>query len=207
MLQQLLPERHPVNIETSRNPIKLLPLIESAKGLLNLQTICASSPYIDGLVFAAEDFTLDLGITRTDSFPELLYARSHIVTVARAFRLESIIDMVCTSYRGAEGQVILRSESITGRNLGFNGKQCIHPAQVEQVQQTYSPDRKQLEWAVRVTVADEKAKRAGKGAWSLDGKMIDAPVVKTAVGIVERARACDMDVAELLSKFADQEPE
>ncbi|GAM91286.1 hypothetical protein ANO11243_093340 [Dothideomycetidae sp. 11243] len=73
----------------ARPPIRVLPLMESAKGLLNLASICQSSPYIAGLVFAAEDSTLDLGITRTECYPELLYARRQIIATARAYKRDS----------------------------------------------------------------------------------------------------------------------
>ena len=187
--------------------MRLLPLIESAKGLLNLADICRSSPYLAGLVFAAEDFTLDLGITRTEGLPELLFARSQIVATARAFGLTSIVDLVCTSYKDEKGLKKLESETIDGKNLGFTSKQCIHPTQVEVVQSTFAPSQAELEWAVRVTTADQKAKKQGKGAWSLGGQMIDVPVVGTARGIISKARACDLDVEGVSQKFADQEPE
>lgn len=176
---------------------------------MNLSEICQSTPYISGLVFAAEDFTLDLSITRTPELTELLYARSAIVTAAHAFKLDSAIDLVCTEYKGESGQQKLQNECMQGQGMGFNGKQCIHPAQVETVQSTFGPSADKVEWAVRVCVADEKARKQGRGAWSLDGQMVDKPVVSRARGLLAKAEACGdvADIDGLKEKWKGQEPE
>ena len=174
---------------------------------MDLKSICAASPYLSGLIFAAEDFALDLSITRTPALKEFLYARSAITTAARAFNLPSTIDLVTTNFRGDEGVKTLREESEDGRNMGFNGKQCIHPSQVEVVQEVFGPGVKEVEWAVRVVVADEKADGQGRGAWTLDGKMIDVPVVGKAKAVVKRAELCGYDVASVREKWKGQEPE
>ncbi|EGD99314.1 citrate lyase beta subunit, partial [Trichophyton tonsurans CBS 112818] len=162
---------------SSAEQISILALVESAKAITNLSQICTATPLLSGLIFAAEDFALDLSITRTPSLSEFLYARSAIVTAARAHELPSAIDLVCTSYKqdggGIDGMSVLEEESRSGKRLGFNGKQCIHPTQVERVQAIFGPEEGEVEWAVRVVIADEKAARQGRGAWTLDGKMID----------------------------------
>lgn len=202
VLKHVAPERYP------SRPIKLLALIESAASVLNLPQICAADPNLSGLIFAAEDFSLDLSLTRTPSLREFLYARSAIATHARAFDLASTIDLVCTTFRGAEGQARLREECADGRGMGFNGKQCIHPSQVETVQRAFAPGGDEVEWCVRVVVADEKAGgKGGRGAWTLDGKMIDAPVVGRAKAVVERAGRCGFDVEAMRERWKGQEPE
>ncbi|GAP86017.2 putative citrate lyase subunit beta-like protein [Rosellinia necatrix] len=188
-------------------PIRLIALIESARAIMDLSSICAASPYLSGLIFAAEDFALDMSLTRTPSLSEFLYARSAIATAARAASLPSTIDLVCTSYKGDEGLARLEEECRGGKAMGFNGKQCIHPSQVETVHRLFAPGEKEVEWAVRVMIADEKASGAGRGAWTLDGAMIDAPVVGKARSIVAKAESCQMDVESLRSKWKDQEPE
>lgn len=198
-------------------PVKLIALVESAQSVLNLSSICAAGVRdgvnLSGLIFAAEDFSLDLSLTRTPSLKEFLYARSAIATHARAFRLPSTIDLVCTTFRGDEGLRRLEEECIDGKGMGFNGKQCIHPSQVEIVQRTFAPSAGEVEWSVRVVVADEKASRgdrageAGRGAWTLEGKMIDAPVVGKARAVVDRARTCGFDVEGMRERWKDQEPE
>ncbi|RAL01099.1 HpcH/HpaI aldolase/citrate lyase family protein [Aspergillus ibericus CBS 121593] len=192
-----------------KTPISLLALIESAKSLTNLTQITSSTPLLQGLIFAAEDFALDLSITRTPSLREFLFARSMIATAARAANLPSTIDLVCTEYKGKDGGVpkVLEEECRDGRRLGFNGKQCIHPSQVETAQRIFGPDAKEVEWAVRVCVADEKAARLGRGAWTLDGKMIDVPVAEKARAIVKKAEECGVDVGEVREKWKGQEPE
>jgi citrate lyase subunit beta-like protein len=148
-----------------------------------------------------------MSLTRTPSLTEFLYARSAIATAARAHDLPSTIDLVCTSYRGDEGLKTLETECVGGKGLGFNGKQCIHPTQVEICQQTFSPSDKEVEWAVRVVIADEKADKQGRGAWTLEGKMIDVPVVGKAKATVKRAELCGFNVDEIRSKWSEQEPE
>jgi len=212
VIRHTLPSRHPSSLTSSSQqqqlpPLRLIALIESAKSLTSLNAICAASPYLSGLIFAAEDFALDLSLTRTPSLTEFLYARSAIVTAARAFSLPSAIDLVCTSFRGEEGQRALREECEGGKALGFNGKQCIHPTQVEIAQNVFAPSEKEVEWAVRVVVADEKADVQGRGAWTLDGKMIDVPVVGKAKAIVKKAGVCGYNVDAVREKWKDQQPE
>jgi len=204
VLRQKLPERH---AEGSTNPVKILALVESAKSLMNLSAICAASPFLSGITFAAEDFALDLSITRTPDLTEFNYARSAIVTAARAFNLPSCLDLVSTTFRGEEGKRFLQKESENGKRFGFNGKQCIHPNQVETVQDVFSPGEQEAEWAVRVVIADRKADAQGRGAWTLDGKMIDVPVVGKAKAIVAKAELCGMDVKGLQDRFKDEEPQ
>lgn len=219
VLRHVLPERHSSSHDESAggagaegaegtNPIKIIALVESAKSLISLSSICqAGSPYLSGLTFAAEDFARDLSLTRTPSLQEFLFARSAIVTAARAYNLPSALDLVSTTFRGEEGTRQIREESEGGKRLGFNGKQCIHPDQVGVVQEVYSPSREEVEWAVRVVVCDQKADEQGRGAWTLDGKMIDAPVSGKARAIVAKAELCGFDVAALQEKFKDEEPQ
>lgn len=209
ILRHQLPLRHPSSPSSSSpsKSVKIIALIESAEAITNLSSICAASPYLDGLIFAAEDFALDLSLTRTPSLTEFLYARSAISTAARAFNLGSTIDLVCTSFRGPEGLATLEDECKGGKGLGFNGKQCIHPTQVEVVQRAFGTGEEEVEWAVRVVVGDEKAESKGRGAWTLDGKMIDKPVVAKARAVVRRAELCGFDVDAVREKWKDQEPE
>lgn len=204
VLRHVAPERHGPGAE---NPISIIALVESARAVMDLAAICKASPYLSGLIFAAEDFALDLSITRTPSLSEFLYARSAIVTAARAAGLPSAIDLVCTSYKGEEGIKTLEEECTGGRSIGFNGKQCIHPSQVDIVQRLFAPSQEETEWAVRVSIADEKAAASGRGAWTLGGKMIDAPVVGKAHSLVAKAEQCGFDVRSLREKWKDQEPE
>lgn len=189
------------------NQLKIIALIESARAIVDLNAICRASPLLDGLIFAAEDFALDLSLTRTPSLTEFLYARSAIATAARAHGLSSTIDLVCTAFRGEEGRKTLEKECLGGKELGFNGKQCIHPDQVETVQKVFAPSKAEVDWAVKVVVADKKASSQGRGAFTLEGNMIDAPVVGKARAVVKKAEACGIDVEAVKERWKDQEPE
>ncbi|KAG9564153.1 beta subunit of citrate lyase, partial [Aureobasidium melanogenum] len=204
VIRHALSERHGPD---AKSPLRLIALIESARAVMDLSAICKASPYLSGLIFAAEDFALDLSITRTPDLKEFLYARSAIATAARAFNLPSTIDLVTTAFRGEQGQQVLKEESEGGKRMGYNGKQCIHPSQVELVQNIFSPSQEEVDYAVRVVIADEKADAQGRGAWTLDGKMIDVPVVGKAKATVKKAEVCGIDVASVREKFKDQEPE
>lgn len=208
VIRHLSPDRHSGSGKNgAREPVRIIALIESAKAVQNLSEICKASPYLSGLVFAAEDFAKDMSLTRTPSLTEFLYARSAIATAARAAELPSTIDLVCTAYKGEAGLKTLEEECLNGKGMGFNGKQCIHPSQVAVCHKAFSPGEKEVEWAARIVIADEKASKAGRGAWTLDGKMIDVPVVKKALGVLKHAEVCEVDVGAVREKWKGQEPE
>ena len=168
--------------------IFLAATIESAIGFLNLREICQSNPRLQALVFGAEDFTTDTGITRTREGQELLLARSLLVLHGAAFGM-SLIDMVHTAFSDLQ---LLEAECQRGAELGFTGKQVIHPAQVETVQRVFSPSEKAIAHASRVVESAHQAQSEGRGAFALDGHMVDAPVVKRAENILRRAKAAGM---------------
>ena len=190
-------------IDAVQKPVKVLALIESALAIQNLASICAS-PHLSGLIFAAEDFALDLSLTRTPSLREFLYARSAVVTAGVAAKIPSLIDLVHTQYGDAKA---LQEESLDGKRLGFNGKQVIHPSQIEPVQEVFSPSREEITWATKIVIIAEKAEVTGKGAWGLDGKMIDAPVIAKAHAIIERAKRCGNDIAKVRQAWKGQDLE
>ncbi|KAI2629611.1 hypothetical protein GGR54DRAFT_635795 [Hypoxylon sp. NC1633] len=204
-LQHLAPARYAKGTPTYA-PHKIVALIETARAVTDLREICAASPQLDGLIFGAEDFALDLSLTRTPSLSEFLYARSAIVTAARAAKLSSVTDLVCTTYAGEEGLARLEEECRGGKAMGFDGKQCIHPSQLETVQRLFLPSEKEVEFAVKITIADEKAVQKHLGAWTLDGAMIDAPVIRKARALVDKAERCGIDVHSLREKWKLQEP-
>lgn len=190
------------------SPISVIALIESAKSLSNLNAICKATPHLlSGLTFAAEDFALDMSITRSPSLSEFLYARQMIATHARAYNLPSTIDLVTVAFKTEADQETLKEECESGKRMGFTGKQCIHPTQVKTVEQIFSPSPEEVEWAVRITIAQRKAEELGKGAWALDGKMIDAPVEGKARAIVKKAELIGFDVKSMQKKFKDEEPQ
>lgn len=163
----------------------LIALIESARGVVNLKEIAGSDPRLQALIFGAEDLAGDIGAVRTRPGWEIFYARSAIVTHAAAFGLQAI-DMVWMDLHDLDG---LRAESQQGAQMAYSGKQIIHPNQVEPVQAAFAPSDEAIAQAKRVVDAAAQQQEAGKGAFALDGKMVDMPVVKAAEWVLARARA------------------
>ncbi|KAI9015538.1 Pyruvate/Phosphoenolpyruvate kinase-like domain-containing protein [Hyaloraphidium curvatum] len=168
--------------ESNRQNVRLLAAIESAMGILNLREISTSEPRMDGLIFASEDYCADVHCTRTPSRTEMQYARQALVTHAAAFGLQAI-DLVCVDY---QNDATLEEECNEGRQWGFTGKQAIHPRQVDIIQRVFAPSSKDVEYAKRIVDGFDEFVRKGVGAFTLDGKMIDAPVVKWAQKIIAR---------------------
>lgn len=166
------------------NSIRMLVGVETAKGILNLKEI-ASHPRLDGLIFGAEDFAASLGATRSRAAWEVMYARSAVVTHAAAFELQAI-DMVFIDFKDA---LNLKIEAAQGAAMGYSGKQIIHPAQVEPVQTAFTPSDEAISSANRLVQAFEQHQEQGAGAFALDEKMIDMPLLKNAQKVLERARA------------------
>jgi citrate lyase beta subunit len=164
--------------------IRLLVGVETPKAILNLKEI-ASHPRLEGLIFGGEDYAAFVGARRTPGALELLYARSAVVAACAAFGLQAI-DMVSIDFKDLEA---LRREASFGAQLGYTGKQVIHPNQVAVVQQAFTPDEVAIESARRLVQAFEAHQAEGSGAFALDGRMIDMPLVKAAKGVLERARA------------------
>lgn len=165
--------------------IILLALVETAPAIVNLKEIASSDPRLQGLIFGAEDLAGDMGLVRTPPGWEIFYARSAVVTHAAAFGLQAI-DIVFMDLHDPHG---LRLESAQGAQMGYTGKQIIHPSQVEPVQEAFTPSDEAIAHALRVVEADRQNQAAGHGAFALDGKMVDAPVVKAAEWVLTRARA------------------
>jgi len=163
--------------------IKLIPWIETAMGIVNAYEICAASPRIVAVGFGAEDFTNDMGIPRLEDDSEVDYARKVVCVVARAADVLAL-DTPFFGFRDPEG---LRASVLAARRYGFSGKFAIHPAQVDIINEGFSPSQDEIEHAWRVVAAFEEAEREGKGATSLDGRVIDVPVVQRARGLLELA--------------------
>ncbi|TGZ84769.1 citrate lyase subunit beta [Ascodesmis nigricans] len=184
---------------------RLIALIESALGVLSLDKICTTTPLLTGLIFAAEDFALDLSLTRTPSLTEFLFARQSIVTAACAYNLAGgAMDLVCTDYRDTAA---LERECENGVQMGFRGKQCIHPSQVEVVERMFLPSSERVRWAVRILTADRRARELGKGSWGLGGKMVDRPVVEAARAVVGKMELAGVDLERVWEEEKGTVPE
>jgi citrate lyase subunit beta/citryl-CoA lyase len=166
--------------------LPVLALVESARGVLAARAIAAVEA-TDALCFGAEDLAADLGAVRTPEGTEIAHARRHVVLAARAENVAPV-DTVYTDYADLDG---LREEARAARTLGYGGKMAIHPEQVAVVNEAFSPDSDQVEWAERVLAARDEAAADGRGVFVVDGEMIDAPLVKRAERIVTRHRATE----------------
>lgn len=164
--------------------VPILALVETARGVLNAGEIGAE-PVTDALVFGAEDLSADIGATRTDEGTEVLYAREHVVLAASATGTDAI-DTVYTDFGDSEG---LSEETEFAIQLGYDGKMAIHPAQVSPINEAFTPDSEQVEWAEAVLSAKAEADAEGRGVFQVDGEMIDAPLIAQAERILEYARA------------------
>lgn len=176
--------------------IGILPWLETASAIVNAFDICKSSERVRWVAFGAEDFSADMGISRSvdiddgdtgivDEYGEasLLYARSAVAVGARAADVQAL-DTPYVKFRDSDG---LKSEADLARRLGYNGKFAIHPAQIDVIDEVFSPTDAEITRARRVVEAAAVAERQGHGSVSLDGEMIDAPVVARARNVLARA--------------------
>ena len=162
--------------------IALVPWIESAMAVVTAYEICAA-PRVAAVAFGAEDLANDMMIERTEGGDEVAYARSAVCIAARAAGVLAI-DTPYVRFRDEDG---LRRDCGTARRFGFKGKFAIHPAQIDAINDGFGPLDSEVAWATRIVDAFDEAERAGTGAVSVDGSMVDAPVVKRARGILELA--------------------
>lgn len=166
-------------------PIWLMPILESALGIENAFAIAQASDKIVALTIGLEDYTADLGVVKTSTGAESLYARQRVVNAAHAARLQAI-DSVCGDVADLDG---LRSWALTSRALGFEGMGCVHPAQIAVIHDAFAPAPAELERARKIVVAYNEAQQKGLGVVSLGSKMIDLPVVQRALKLMARAQA------------------
>lgn len=178
-------ETYELSSNNNVGSIRLLIGVETAKGILNLREIATSDKRLEAIIFGAEDYAASVGATRTKEGTEVLYARSAVVTACAANDLQAI-DMVYIDFRDIEE---LRVAAQQGAGLGFSGKQIIHPNQVIPVQEAFTPSDDAIAYAQRVVETFISSQKEGKGAYALDGKMIDMPLVKNAQKVLERAKA------------------
>ncbi|WP_336361255.1 HpcH/HpaI aldolase/citrate lyase family protein [Haladaptatus sp. ZSTT2] len=162
-------------------------LVESAAGVLNAVEI-ANAEATAALVFGAEDLAADIGATRTEDGTEVLYAREHVVLAASAAGVD-VIDTVYTAIRDTDG---LADETAFAIELGYDGKMAIHPAQVSVINDAFTPEPDQVEWARAVLAARDEAEAEGRGVFRVNDEMIDAPLIAQAERIVARARAANL---------------
>lgn len=166
------------------DPVWLMPILESALGVEHAFAIATAADTVVALTIGLEDFTADLGVTKTREGDESLWARLRMVNAARAADLQAI-DSVYGDVDDLEG---LLAWGRRARGLGFTGMGCVHPRQIRVIHQAFAPITEEIEKAQRVVAAFQDAEARGLGVVSLGSKMIDPPVVLRARRLVERAR-------------------
>jgi citrate lyase subunit beta/citryl-CoA lyase len=165
--------------------VYLMPIVESAMGAIRAFEIATASPNVVALTIGLEDYTADIGTVRTDEGRESFWARSQVVNAARAARVQPI-DTVFSDVRDMEG---LKASVLEAKSLGFDGKGCIHPRQIGVINENFAPSEDEIAKAKRIVEAFEDAEAKGLGVVALGSKMIDPPVVKRALHIIELAIA------------------
>ncbi len=189
-----------INQIATRHKIKgqvwVMPILESAKGVWNAYDIGTAHEQVAALAFGAEDFTRDVQAERTVDGKESFVARSMVVLGARAAGVQPI-DTVFSDVENEEG---LRNSTKEAISLGFEGKGCIHPRQIEVLHDAFRPADADIKHALKVKAAMEEAERTGSGVISLGTKMVDPPVVARALRVLRVAEEMGIDVAAFIEK-------
>lgn len=167
-----------------QNTVKLIPLIETALGVENAFAIATASPRVAALFLGGEDLSADLRCKRTKGGEEIRYARGRLLLAARA----AGIDAYDTPFTDVNDDAGALEDAQFAKSLGFSGKAAISPRHVALINEAFSPTAEEIEYAQEVFDAIEQAKRQGRGAISLRGKMIDAPIVERARQTLAAAR-------------------
>lgn len=163
--------------------IYILAIVESAMGIVNLKEIAQADGRLQALIFGALDLAGDIGAKLTEEAMEVFYARSAVVTHAAAFGLDAI-DLVAVDFKDIPA---LERASKQGAQMGFVGKQIIHPAQVAPVQQAFTPTDEEIAEARHIISEHEAHQEEGAGVFAIDGKMVDMPIVRAAQRVLARA--------------------
>lgn len=164
--------------------IKIIALIESAYSVYDIKNIILASSLVKGVLFGAEDYSLDMQIKRTKQSDEILVPRENIAITAHALN----VFCIDTPFTDVDDVEWLQIDSRKAKNYGFNGKACINPRQVIHVNEIFSPSESEISYALEVIEAAKKASNEGIGVFNLNGKMIDAPIINRASLTIENAK-------------------
>ena len=181
-----------INEISPSKPIAILPMIETAKGILNAHEVACASSRVEAITFGGEDFTQDIGATRTKEGKEIFWGRSMLVIAAKAAGVQAL-DTVFSDLSDDEG---LRQDTREIKEMGFDGRAAVHPAQIEIIHDVFTPTEAELLYAANVISASEKARREGSGVAVVKGKMIDKPIIQRAEKIIRIAQRLNLPVPE-----------
>ncbi len=166
-------------------PAHLIPIIESARGAFNALAIASASERVAALAIGLEDYTADLGATRTPEGLESLWARSQVVNAARAAGVQPLASV----YADVDDLDGMRRFAAEARTFGFEGVACLHPRQVAAAHHGFRPAPDEVERARRIVAALDEARALGRGVAAVYGKMVDAPVAERARRVLRLAEA------------------
>lgn len=188
-LDAILNDKEPKN-GIAKGSIRLLIAVESPKGLLNAPAIAAASARIVGIIFGAEDFGREIGLptVREGEARDLIYARSAIVIAAASAHVQAV-DGVWVDLNDGAGLLNFAKQS---RQLGYSGMSCIHPAQVDAINKTFSPTAEEIDYCQKVLQAFEEANARGDGSIAFGGQLIDRPIIERARRTIDLAKSLGM---------------
>jgi len=170
-----------------KNPVWIMPIIESAMGVINAWPIASSAENVVALAIGLEDYTADIGAHRTIEGNESFFARSMVVNASRAAGIQPI-DSVFSDVADMEG---LRQNVLRSKTLGFDGMGCIHPRQIKVIHDVFAPTADEIDKAKKIVFAFHEAQSKGLGVVALGSKMIDPPIVKRALNTINLAVRMD----------------
>lgn len=176
------------------NHFEVIALVETALGLEEAVDIVKECDQVIGLFLGAEDLTLDLGATRTKASEEIAYARSRIIAASKAMGVQAI-DTPFTDTDDMEGLV---KDTLNAKGLGMTGKTVISPRHVDEINKAFSPSEEDIDYAYRVVDGVKEANEKGLGAFSIEGKMIDRPIILRALNTLKLSGNYKEEYDELL---------
>jgi citrate lyase subunit beta/citryl-CoA lyase len=183
------------------NNVYLMPIIESALGIENSFEIVRGSENVVAVAIGLEDYTADIGVSRTADGNESFYARTRLVVAAKAAGIQPI-DSVFSDVADMEA---LKKTVMISKSLGFEGMGCIHPRQIAVIKNGFAPEEHEIEKSKDIVLAYESARRMGLGVVSLGSKMIDPPVVARAQKIISLAVSMNIISPEWQKEIPSEE--
>lgn len=165
------------------HPLSIIPIIEKAISLFEVEKI-ASHHRVTGLLLGGEDLATDLEVERSQEGTEILLARQMVIYASKAYQKDAI-DTPFTDVSDQEGLI---KDAMFAKSIGMTAKACIHPIQIDTIHDIFSPSEKQIAYAKRVLHAEQEANDKGLGVFSVDGKMIDKPIIERAKQVLKRVK-------------------
>ncbi len=175
---------------------KILPIIETVRGVLNVSQIAGSHERLIGLSFGAEDFATDLGVERSREGTEGRYPLTQVALYARLTDVTAV-DSVFSDVNDDQG---LEENARLAKQLGFRGKFVIHPRQIEMVNRIFTPSEREIEWARQVVAAYDEAEARGEASVAVNGKMVDIPIAERARSLLALAEAISLQQSAVSSQ-------